>query len=189
MDSIPGRGPFWWDREFDAGGKAIRADVRAAARTIWPNACERTRALLGEACEATGLMELSVVRISRYLDRRGAPPFSEDVDGLLTCAFCRALRRYARKLRRIELAGDIAELERRYPPQASMPREDCRLDAEKAVCRLSNRGRRMYEMRKEGFAWKEIAPIFNTTADAARAEFYRELKRARPDTDCDDGTA
>jgi transcriptional regulator len=37
----------------------------------------------------------------------------------------------------------------------------------------------MYELRNAGFEWKEIAEMLNTTDAAARAEFSRELKRAK----------
>ena len=57
--------------------------------------------------------------------------------------------------------------------------EDCRLDAEKAARHLSARGRQMYELRHAGFEWREIAQKLSTTDAAARAEFSRELKRAR----------
>jgi hypothetical protein len=53
------------------------------------------------------------------------------------------------------------------------------LDAEKAVRQLSKRGRQMYELRHEGYEWRAIAQILKTTDAAARAEFSRELKRAK----------
>jgi hypothetical protein len=153
--------------------------VRSAAREVWNDACNQTRALLGEPCEAAGLMERSVVQISRYLNRRGVPAFSQDTSGLLMCAFCRALRRHVAKLRRIELAPDLNEVSERPPTRSCTTEEDCRLDAEKAARQLSKRGRQMYELRDAGFEWKEIAAILNTTDAAARAEFSRELKQAR----------
>jgi hypothetical protein len=37
----------------------------------------------------------------------------------------------------------------------------------------------MLELRKVGFEWKEIAAVLKTTDCAARAEFSREVKKAR----------
>jgi hypothetical protein len=37
----------------------------------------------------------------------------------------------------------------------------------------------MLELRKVGFEWKEIAAVLKTTECAARAEFSREVKKAR----------
>jgi hypothetical protein len=95
------------------------------------------------------------------------------------CAFCRLLRRHVAKLKRIELAADISALSEPSPPRNCTKEEDCRLDAEKGARQLSERGRQMYELRHAGFDWKEIAERLNTTDAAVRAEFSRELKRAR----------
>lgn len=179
MNTLSGKGPLWWDRELDPTGKPIRLDVRSAAREVWNDACNQTRSLLGEPCEAAGLMERSVAQISRYLNRRGLPMFSQDTSGLLMCAFCRGLRRHLAKLRRIELATDMNALSETRSPQSCTSKEDCHLDAEKATRQLSERGRKMYELRDAGFEWKEIAAILHMTDAAARAEFSRELKRAR----------
>ncbi|MFL6387095.1 MAG: hypothetical protein ACJ71U_06365 [Terriglobales bacterium] len=179
MNSLSGQGPLWWDREFDLTGKQIRLDVRSAAREVWNDACNQTRILLGEPCEAAGLMERSVAQISRYLNRRGVPAFSQDTSGLLMCAFYRALRRQVAKLRRIELAPDLSEAAERPPTRSCTTEEDCRLDAEKAARQLSERGRQMYTLRQAGFEWREVAQKLNITDAAARAEFSRELKRAK----------
>src|SRR4051794_31612109 len=179
MTTVSSKSPIWWDQELDPTGKPIRLDVRSAAREVWKDACNQTRALLGEPCEAAGLMESSVVQISRYLNRRGAAIFSQDTSSLLMCAFCRALRRHVVKLRRIELAPDLSEASERLPTRSCTTEEDCRLDAEKAARQLSARGRQMYELRHAGFEWREIAQKLNLTDAAARAEFSRELKRAR----------
>jgi DNA-directed RNA polymerase specialized sigma24 family protein len=179
MTTVSSKSPIWWDQELDPTGKPIRLDVRSAAREVWKDACNQTRALLGEPCEAAGLMERSVVQISRYLNRRGVATFSQDTSSLLMCAFCRALRRHVVKLRRIELAPDLSEASERPPTRSCTTEEDCRLDAEKAARQLSARGRQMYELRHAGFEWREIAQKLSITDAAARAEFSRELKRAK----------
>jgi hypothetical protein len=179
MNTVSSNAPFWWDRELDSTGKTIRPDVRSAALEIWEVACNQTRALLGEPCDASGLMERSVAQISRYLNVRETPLFAQDASGLLMCAFYRSLRRHVAKLKRIELAADIGALSESGPARNCTKEEDCRMDAEKAARQLSQRGRQMYELRKEGFEWREIAEKLNITDAAARAEFSRELKRAR----------
>jgi hypothetical protein len=179
MSTLSGKGPFWWDRELDSTGKPIRIDVRAAAREIWEEACQQTRALLGESCESGGLMERSVTQISRYLDRRAVTLSPENTERLLMFAFRRGLRRHAAKFRHIQLAGDINEVSTSPSVRNCTSKEDCRLDAEKAARQLCQRARKMYQLRNAGFEWKEIAEMLNTTDAAARAEFSRELKRAR----------
>ena len=170
--------PPWWDREFDPSGKPIRADIRASAGQIWESACRQTIALLGEACEAYGLMERAVTQLSQYLDRRAVPLFGQDTDKLLMCAFCRGLRRSAVRLRRMLLADDRA-LDAISAARSSPIDQDRRLDAEKARNHLSQRTRKMHDLRKAGYDWKEIATKFGTSEEAARAEFSRELQKAR----------
>jgi hypothetical protein len=179
MDGLSSsKGPFWWDRDFDASGKPIRADVRVVAREIWNDACQQARALLGEPCEASGLMETSVLHISRYVDRRAESVSAQDIKALLMCAFGRGLRRRARKLRRIHLAGSLSDIAALHA-RSCIGQEDFRLDADKAARQLSKRGRKMYELRHAGFEWKEIAKLLNTTDAAARTEFSRELRNAK----------
>lgn len=182
MSTSFGESVLWWDREFDSTGKRIRMDVRCAAREIWEDACKQTRILIGEACAAALLMERSVAQISRYFDGRGIPVSGQDVKRLLTCAFARRLRRYAAKLRRIRLVGDMSQIAALQPARNLTIDEDRRLDAEKIIRQLSERSRRMYELRRQGFDWRETARIFNTTPAAARAEYSRDLRRAKAKT-------
>lgn len=51
----------------------------------------------------------------------------------------------------------------------------------------------MFELRKQGYDWAEIAQLLNTTHHAARAEFSREVRRlkvkfANPKRQADSGT-
>ena len=161
-------------------GRPIRADVRNAAREVWPQARDRVHTILGDASDAAELMERSVSQVSRYLDRIGSALFTENTNGLLIKALGRVLRRYALKLRRIELVGDVSEFSERFSSQSCVSRVNCRLDAEMAARRLFTvRGRRLFALRAAGFEWKEVAEILKTTEGAARAEFSRELRRAR----------
>lgn len=163
----------------DFAGRPIRPDVRAAAHEVWYQARGRVQAVLGDDSDAASLMEKSVSQVSRYLDRTGSTSFSGNTNGLLVRAFCRALRRYAMKLHRIELVGNVSELSEPLPAQSCASKEDCRLDAENAARHLSERGRTMLELRSVGFDWKEIGEMFKMTDCAARAEFSREVKRAK----------
>ena len=172
-------GLSWWDRDVDSEGKPIRADVRSAARDLWDYACEQARTFLGDASEAPELMETSVLQVSHYLDRRAAPLFERDAGALLVCAFYRGLRRHLSKLRRLELTADVSTLPTPRPGRSCPSKEDCRLDAERVLRKLSDRARQMFEFRKRGYDWEEVAAILNTSDGAARAEYSRELKRLK----------
>ncbi len=169
----------WWDNDTDRTGRAIRPDVRAAAHLIWDSARKRVQALLGDASEAPELMERSVEQVSRYLDRTGMDPFSQNTAGILMCAYCRALRRSAMKLHRLQFVGGAAELsERRIAPNWAALVES-RLDLAKLARNLTHKSRIMLDLRSRGFDWKEIADVLHMTGVAARATFWREIKRSR----------
>jgi hypothetical protein len=139
--------PVWWDREFDSSGRQIRADVRAAAHEIWPNACRQARSLLGHVSDAAELMEQSVAQVSQYLDRAKADHFSQNTTGILMCAFCRALRRYVMKLNRLHLVGNSAELSERVCAPNWAALVNLRLDLEKLGCDLSDKSRKVLGLR------------------------------------------
>jgi DNA-directed RNA polymerase specialized sigma24 family protein len=170
---------LWWDRDLDSNGRPIRVDVRSAAHAIWDQACDRVQAVLGDPGEAAGFIESSVAQVSRYLDRLDSAPGANDTARLLMRSFSRALRRYVRKLRRIELVDDLTVFSEAATSPCAATKEDCRLDAEKAARRLSQRGRTMLDLRRVGFEWKEIGQLLNMSDCAARAEFSRELKKAK----------
>src|SRR5437660_7838539 len=96
----------WWDREVDEEtGKPFRADVREAAHREWRWVCLKASEVLGDPADAAEVLEASVKTISRYLDKNDVPLHSADPGGLLALACYRALRRLARRRRRIELVG------------------------------------------------------------------------------------
>jgi hypothetical protein len=156
-------GPLWWDRELDPSGRQIRADVRAAAHEVWPNACRQAQSLLGDMSEAAELMERSVAQVSQYLDRAGADLFSQNTRGILMCAFCRALRRYAMKLNRLQFVGRSAEISERVLAPSWAALVELRLDLERLGCNLTDKSRAMLSLRStlEKDALKEFffAPV------------------------------
>ena len=182
MAATASNGPIWWDRERDSSGREIRTDVRAAAREIWPTACRQARSLLSDMTEAAELMEKAVAQVSHYLDRAGVDPFSQNTRGLLMCAFCRVLRRYAMKLHRLQLMGRSADLPERIFAPGWAGLVELRLDLEKLGCDLTDKARTMLGLRSSGFDWKEIAKALHMTETAARTAFWREIKRATSKT-------
>lgn len=179
MTSLGSNGPVWWDRERDSAGRPIRADVRAAAHQIWDIACRRVQSLLGDASEAPELMENAVAQVSRYLDRTGAGPFTQNTTGILMCAFCRSLRRYALKLKRLQLVGGSAEFSEWRTTHNWSALVELWLDLEKLGSDVSHKTRFMLGLRARGFDWKEIAGVLHMTDTAARTAFWREVRRAR----------
>jgi len=149
-----------------------------AGHEIWEQACQRTHVLLADYGPAAELMEYAVAQVSRYLDRIGAPP-STRKHGLLLVAFCRALRRYAAKSRRVELVGEPDELSNRTINNAWVRQVDARLDLERIVRQLSERNAAVLTLRAAAYEWKEIALLLGVSVAAVRNSFWREIERIR----------
>jgi len=176
-----GRKLAWWDRDVDRAGRPIRPDVRLAGHEIWEQACQRTQILLADRAPAAELMESSVAQVSRYLDRIGAPPFTRK-HGLLLVAFCRVLRRYAAKSKRLELVGGTGELSNCTPDTDWVRQVNARLDLENIVRQLSERNAAVLMLRAAEYEWKEIAQLFGVSAGAIRNAFWREIGKIRGGT-------
>lgn len=173
-----GRILLWWDRDYDAGGRPIRPDVREAGRDLWEQACQQTKAAFDDHGPAAELMEYAVAQVSRYLDRIGAPMTSRK-HGLVMVAFCRALRRYRAKLGRLELVGGSYELAQRVPGQSWEAEAHTRLELENLVRRLSRKNADVLMLRAAGYEWKDLAILFGVSPAALRNAFWREIDRLR----------
>lgn len=162
----------------DRTGRPIRPGVRLAAHEIWEQACQRTHVLLADDEPAAELMEYTVAQVSRYLDRIGAP-LSTRKHGLLLLAFCRALRRHAAKVTRLELMGRSEELSGYASDNAWARQVNTRLDLENIVRQLSARNAAVLTLRAAEYEWKEIAQLFGVSVATIRNSFWREIERIR----------
>jgi hypothetical protein len=174
-------GPLWWDRDFDEYGNPIRADVRQAGHEIWQACCARTLYRLGDAAEAPELMEAAVAYISRYLNRAELPPPPGRAKRLLGLHFSQLLHKEAAKLRRFELVGISADLDRVAPILDCEwgSRVDLRLDFEKLRPFLGARHITMFTMRRLGHPWEEIAYKLGMETNQVRLDFWQAMRRAR----------
>ena len=148
--------PLWWDRDIDRTGRPIRPDVRAAAHGIWGCASRRAQSLISDCSQAADLMESTVAQVSRYLDRESVLVFSREIDGLLMCAFRRALYRRAAELKRLEPVGGARELSSRVVDRTWSRQVDARLELEQVVRLLCERSRTILALRYAGYTWKEV---------------------------------
>jgi hypothetical protein len=174
----PTRACCWWDRDADSAGRPIRHDVRIAAQDLWEEACRRTHAVLADRASAAELMEYSVAQVSRYLDRVGAPPSSRK-HGLLMVAFCRALRRQAATLGRLQLVGGSAELSERAIDDGWIRQLNARLELQRLIRRLSEKNGLILMLRAAGFEWNEISRVLGASVSAVRNAYWREIRKIR----------
>ena len=169
----------WWDRGVDESGRALRSDVREAAYRIWRVACAKAQQELGDTSDAPELLETAIKSISQYLDRKNVPLYSSEPDGLLVLAFCRYLRRLARRRRRIETVGNGAELEEMLPVPGWFDEVDRRLFLEQLSHELSKKSRGLLRLRLDGYEWSEIAQMLGMTVTAVRTSFWRDVRKAQ----------
>src|SRR5260370_5368366 len=168
---------LWWDRDYDGMGRPIRADVRAAAHEIWNRACARAQATLGDHADAAEIMEISVERVSHYLNRHGVLLFSVVISGLLTTAFRRQVQKRQHKTERLELLGGSADLDEQLHAPDWSADIDRQLALNRIVRRLSQRSVRILLRRRDGIDWKSIAKEVRIPESTAQNSFWREVKQ------------
>lgn len=173
------RFPPWWDHDSDEEtGKPFRPDVREAAHRVWKWVCCKTQDVLGDPSDAAEVLESSVKMISRYLDKNKVPLHSADPGGLLTLACYRALRRLARRRRRIEFVGTSSELADILRVPDWRREIDRRLFLEQLARELDSKSRSILRLRIAGYDWKQIALMLGMSASALRRGFWREVRKA-----------
>lgn len=166
---------LFWDQSIDRDGRVIRADVRRSAQEVWSKACCLAGSVLGDSADAAEIMESCVARVSRYLDRRNAAPFTQHTAALLLVAFRNQLYSHAAKLGRTKPVGHATEVAECVHDGAWHERVDRQLELIDLVRQLSKRNLIILRLRNAGYEWKEVAMLLGTTAANAKNGFWREL--------------
>lgn len=167
---------LWFDREFDSFGKPIRSDVREAAKTKWPQLSALGRNRLGDRdLEIQELFEKSVEKVSRYLDRKKAPP--QDPSGLLVLKFRQELYALGRRVDRLTTTGTSTDLEPILGGSEWEEQADRHIFLEELVRSLSKQNRTVLRLRGAGYEWSEIAKMIQSKASTVRNSFWREVRR------------
>jgi len=162
---------FW---EHSQGG-VLREDVKHAANNIWKGVCITTRAILGDDAEAAEILERCLARVSRYLDAHGGVMFAQNVNALLFVSFRRELwsvrnrRKTAVAITECNHLADVTWFEI----------IDSQLDFEDLVRQLSDRSQIALNLRRAGYAWKEVAALLGTTVPVIKSSFWREVIRLK----------
>lgn len=166
----------YWELDIDSQGRVIREDVKQAARTMWKAMCSRARAVLGDDLEAPEIVERCLGRVSRYLDTRGAAPFTQNVNALLFVSFRREL--WSVRSRR-KVPVDISTCANHLRDSSWSERIESQLDIQNLIRNLSERNRTILYLRRAGYAWKEVSALLCATVPELKSSFWRELVRLR----------
>lgn len=167
---------LWFDREFDSFGNPIRSDVREAAKAKWPQLSALARRRFGgRESEIQELFEKSVEIVSRYLDRKKAPP--QDPSALLALRFRQELHALGRRVDRVTTAGTSTDLEPMLGGSEWREQADRHIFLEELVRHLSKQNRTVLRLRGAGYEWSEIAKMVQSNASTVRNNFWRELRR------------
>lgn len=169
----------WWDRDVDPSGQPLRADVRLAAHKIWDDALRLVQKETGDTAQAAELMESSVARVSRYLNRKSILLFSRRIEGLLMLTFQRAIRRSVSKLRRFEPRGGIGDLSMQLVDRSWGHQTEVRLDFERVASYLREENRQILALWYAGYRWPEIATLLGSTPAVIRNKFWRDVHSAK----------
>jgi DNA-directed RNA polymerase specialized sigma24 family protein len=178
MTPLPDKGHCWWDRDLDDHGMQLRADVRQMAHQFWPEARRRVGSVLGDSTEAAEIMEKAVLKISHYLDRNHVPSFAPHIAPLLSLKFCQELRRCYARLRCFRSAIGSDGLDGLSADCAWLEKVNRHIDFDKLLPYLSQRSRRIIEMRALGNEWREISKKLNIATSTARNGFWRDIHQA-----------
>lgn len=169
---------LWFDREFDAFGRPIRGDVREAAKSKWPQLAAVARRRLGDHDqEIQEAFERSVEMISRFLDRKNAPP--QDPSALLAIKFRQELHASWRRLSREASMGTGIDLEPMLAAKEWEEEADQQLLLDEIVRRLSNDNRTVLRLRGLGYEWSEIARMLQRKSSTVRNKFWQEVRRVQ----------
>jgi DNA-directed RNA polymerase specialized sigma24 family protein len=180
---------LWFDREFDSFGTPIRSDVRQAAKSKWPQLCALARRRLGDRdYEIQELFEKSVEQLSRYLDRKKAPP--QDATALLVVKFRQGISTLWRRLDRLSTRGTSTDLEPLLAASEWSEEADRHILLEELVRSLSKLNRTVLRLRRADYEWSEIAKMLQSKPSTVRNNFWREVRRVYAELNelLDDGT-
>ena len=171
---------IWFDRGFESSGRAIRNDVREAARNKWPQLCAFARRRLGDReLEIQELFESAVIKVSRYLDQKQSPP--QDPSGLLVVKFRQELNFLAQRLKKTESKGAAQDIEPFLEATEWGEQADRQIFLEELLRRISKENRTVLRLRGIGYEWSEIAKMLHKSSSVIRANFWRDVRRVQAD--------
>jgi DNA-directed RNA polymerase specialized sigma24 family protein len=183
VSSVMSYDSFWYEdikiSSVDQHGRAIAPEVLTAAHDIGRRALRLAEKELGDPATAASILEHSAALVSRALYSSPSAVRNCTVKNLQGYLF-RAVVRNVDRLKLKELptiSGPEAVLQRHaYNPSSNL---ETLLLTNELLAKADNFTRRVFQLRVEGYSWKEIGPTFGIDAHAAESRYSQGLKRIR----------
>jgi DNA-directed RNA polymerase specialized sigma24 family protein len=174
---------FWYEdiqiNSVDQYGRAIAPQVLTAAHDIRRRALRLAEKALGDPAIAASILEQTAALVSRALYGSSSVVRNPNVKNLQGYLFRAVVRRIDR-LRLKELptiSRSEAILQRHaYNPSSGL---EILLLTNELLAKADNFTRQVFQLRVEGYSWKEIGPTFGIDAHAAESRYSQGLKRIR----------
>jgi DNA-directed RNA polymerase specialized sigma24 family protein len=163
----------------DQYGRAIAPEVLTAAHDIRRRALRLAEKELGDPATAASILEQTAALVSRALYGSSSVVRNPSVKNLQGYLFRAVVRRIDRlKLKELPtISRSEAALQRHaYNPSSSL---ESLLLTNELLAKADNFTRRVFQLRVEGYSWKEIGPTFGIDAHAAESRYSQGLKRIR----------
>jgi DNA-directed RNA polymerase specialized sigma24 family protein len=174
---------FWYEdiqiNSVDQHGRAIAPQVLTAANDISRRALRLAEKELGDPATAASILEYSAALVSRALYSSSSPVRNSNVKNLQGYLFRAVVRRIDRlKVKELPtISRSEAILQRHaYNPSSGL---EILLLTNELLAKADNFTRQVFQLRVEGYSWKEIGPTFGIDAHAAESRYSQGLKRIR----------
>ncbi|MHB8617820.1 MAG: sigma-70 RNA polymerase sigma factor region 4 domain-containing protein [Candidatus Acidiferrales bacterium] len=174
--------PTLWIQPHDKLGKAIDADLLAAAQRNWRRVIAYAKRLGQDTSIAADELEGAVHSLSSLLERH--PRFRERIKNLDDYVFWVAahrLNRSAAKEPIVKYAGSLDDLNSLRGGQDSnwVSRFEDDLFLKELTGYMSERTRCLFSLRQMGWPWEDIGRNFGVSANVVQVQFNRGVARAR----------
>jgi DNA-directed RNA polymerase specialized sigma24 family protein len=174
---------FWYEdtemSSVDQHGRSIAPQVLTAARQIRRRALCLAERELGDPAIAASILEQTAARVSRTLYYSSSVVRNPSVKNLQGYLFRAVVRNVDRlKLKELpKISHSEAVLERHaYNPSNRL---DFLVLTNELLAKADGFTRRVFQLRVEGYSWKEIGTTIGISAHAAESRYSKGLRRIR----------
>lgn len=163
-------------------GTAVEPDVLDVARRNWLRVLFYARSHGEDSSVAANIFESVLLATSRI--RRSSEKSRNairNIDAYVYVGFVRKFNRYLAKQPKIQFVGSLQDIHTLHGIRTSKdaPTAEDKLLAKELLQQMSQRTRRTFYLRANGYSWKETARFLKTTANSAQVLFNKEIGKLR----------